>query len=65
MQRNYDVRLEQKDNYFVRTYPQWCVRMRRRGRASSLTYITPAACCPPPMSVHCRKEEPQVPPLYL
>lgn len=23
MQNKYDMRLEQKDNYFVRTYPQW------------------------------------------
>jgi hypothetical protein len=23
MQRMYDMKLEQKDNYFVRTYPEW------------------------------------------
>jgi predicted NAD/FAD-binding protein len=23
MQKNYDIRLSQQDNYFVRTYPQW------------------------------------------
>ena len=60
MQRNYDVRLEQKDNYFVRTYPQWCVCMRG-GQGTSLTCIAPTLCLvlqppqdrPSPLCFYC------------